>query len=57
MTNSEAEKTDEAFNFISQSPSIPKPSIVQDEFDVDLNKDRQTLAIIRKERAASWQLD
>lgn len=42
---------------MAQSPSIPKSNIVEDESDYDLNKDRQTLANIRKERAESWQLD
>lgn len=36
------------------SPSIPKSSIVEDEFDYELNKDRETLANIRIERAESW---
>lgn len=40
----------------SQSPSIPRPDIVEDESDYDLNKDREALANIRKERAESWQL-
>jgi hypothetical protein len=39
---------------LSQSPSIPKPNIVEDDSDYDLNKDRQTLANIRKEKAESW---
>jgi hypothetical protein len=39
------------------SPSIPQPSIVEDESDYDLNEDRKILANIRKERAESWQLD
>jgi hypothetical protein len=30
---------------------------VGDEDDDDLNKDRMTLANIRKERAETWQLD
>jgi hypothetical protein len=38
---------------------MPKPNIVEDESDYDLNNDRKVLATIRKERAdtLAWQLD
>ena len=42
----------------SLSPSIPKQDIVEDDMDYDLNKDRQALATLRKERAENcWQPD
>lgn len=38
---------------------MPKPNIVEDESDYDLNNDRKVLATIRKERAETlaWQFE
>jgi len=58
MEHGHGESSEQEGNIVSQlSPSMPNHNIVEDDADYELNKDRETLANIRIERAESWQID
>ena len=57
MEHGHAETSEQEGNLGQLSPSMPNHNIVEDDADYELNKDRETLANIRIERAESWQID